>query len=651
MADLPKATTRIDDQAGGFAGSTGYIVVMGCVEKNADLTPRVYSSKSGLVEQHGYSQAVDYAALHLEETAKPVVFLALPTSTPGAVVRKDDSLVTGTSTLTVAAGSFGILDEIVGTVRVITGGTVGTAGIELGISIDGSRSETRVRLNLATSYVIPYVGVTIGFGPGTLNSGDEFTFSTSAPIWSDASLDLARAALSSHQFPSRSWLLAEEIPTVAYAQAARDAVNTYETLNERFTCVRVSLKDKDPAASKTKLSRNMVGSPSLTFANVTPTSGTVTRANGSWITDGFAVSDTVVIKGSVSNNVSGIVTAVAALAITVTATIVNEASVSGASVLASETISFAEVGSVGDTITRSSGSWIAEGFKIGDEIQITGTQLNNITGTVAAVTATVITLDDDDLAPEVIASHLVTVTAVKSFASHVSGLGVAFAGIDAQRRINLGYGRARVRSNITGAIMRRPVQWMASVRQYQHDLHIPTFKKQLGPHSKWSIMNDSGTSVEYDERVHGGALAARFTCARTWANGPNGTFIALDLTRATEASLLSRQHNMDVANLACSIVQAETENFIGTTPQLQPNGRATKSELASYASRVNSVFDRELRSDKQNEGPRASSAVYTPSPNDILNVPAATLNGIASLGLNGTIENVNTSVRVPTGGN
>lgn len=64
------------------------------------------------------------------------------------------------------------------------------------------------------------------------------------------------------------------------------------------------------------------------------------------------------------------------------------------------TVTFAEVGATGDTITRSFGSWTDDGFEAGDEITVTGSASNNVTGTIASLTALVITLGDTDLTAE-----------------------------------------------------------------------------------------------------------------------------------------------------------------------------------------------------------------------------------------------------------
>jgi hypothetical protein len=69
MAILPAASTTIDDEAGALAGGTGYAVVVGCVQDNDDITPRVFTSTASLIDQHGYSPAVDYCALLGRTTA------------------------------------------------------------------------------------------------------------------------------------------------------------------------------------------------------------------------------------------------------------------------------------------------------------------------------------------------------------------------------------------------------------------------------------------------------------------------------------------------------------------------------------------------------------------------------------------------------
>ena len=77
-----------------------------------------------------------------------------------------------------------------------------------------------------------------------------------------------------------------------------------------------------------------------------------------------------------------------------------EVTLSRALLTGSPTLTFAEVGATGDTITRSAGSWITDGFAVGMLVRVRGSALNNVTGTIAALTATVLTFGTTDLANE-----------------------------------------------------------------------------------------------------------------------------------------------------------------------------------------------------------------------------------------------------------
>jgi hypothetical protein len=566
MAELPNASVTIDDEAGAFGGGTGYIVVAGCAANNADAVPRVFASTRSLLENHDYTPAVSYCASHFQETGLPVIFCGLPIATPGVVGSEDDTGVTGTSVITAVAGASGALEQLDGRVEVVTGGTIGTSQIVLDLSLNGGRTSTTVRLGTASSYAIPYVGVTLNFAAGTLVAGDVFTFRTTAPMWDSAGLALAKANLAAQLKLSRTWLVVGDLPSSTFAGYVTTQVNAYETADDRFVFARCSVKDRLPLAKKSK-----VGGETLTFNT---TGDTITRSAGSWLDDGFAVGDTVTIDGTLSNDGSFPITALSATVLTTSVNLVNE------------------------------------------------------------------TIDSED----------VDVVKALTKAAWMSALDSSFASVDGQKRISLSAGRGWKQDPITGVLFRRPASWFASLREYGHDLHIPTFRKADGPLDGVSLEDEDGNIVdEFDERVDGGGLAARFTCLRTYSNGPRGTFVALDLTRATEGSLLSRTQNMAVANLACTVCQAETENAIGQVLELTDDGTATPAARQKIESRVNSALQRALLQ-AGSEGARASYAKWSASAADVLNVPGAEMTGVLELRLNGTLERITTRVLVQTNG-
>lgn len=644
MATLPEASLVINEAAGAFAGGTGYAVVMACVSQNADSVPRVVSSTQDLLTEYAYNQGVDYCALHFAQTRKPVIFIGMPVTTAGAVLFTNNVGVTGTAAITVAAASSGIMDEVdAGSITMVAGVNVGTDQLVFDLSLDGGVSTQRVRLGNATSYTVPYVGIVFNFGNGTLNPGDVFKFATSAPMWGSTAISTARTALARQQNLARSWMVIGDLPSSTFANYVVTEVNNYMTTNQRFTYARAQVSDRLPLATKSQINVHYIPGSSAETLTFAAAGHTITRSAGSFITDGFAVGDMVTVSGSVSNNGSaGEITVLTATVMTFASGLVNEGPSSGIALVGSEAITFA---TPGNTVTRVIGSWLTEGFAVGMSVKITGTTSNNVTETITALSATVMTFASGLANEGPLPGASVAVQQVNAMASWVSAQTAAFAVVDAQKRVDFGAGRAVVQSPITGWNMRRPCQWAVSCREYQHDLQIPTYRKADGPLDGFEIADANGNIQEYDELLDGGLLAGRFTCLRSYANGPLGAFVALSLTRDSEGAILSRTHNMAVTDLACTVTQAETENAIGQVLILNGDGTGTDASLSLIEQRVNSALQVNLLQ-KFQEGQRASSAVWTASRTDVLNTAGATLHGTLALELDGTIENIATTVVV-----
>ena len=493
MATTPKATTKVSETAGA-SGAAGLDVlcVMAPVAQNADMTGRLFGTTDDIIAFHGYSQGADYCSFHFDETGLNVYFVGLPIVTPGVISRVNQSGNTGTSTVSAVAGGAGCLDEHSGSVQVLTGGTVGTDQIVLSLSIDGGRSVKTVRLGTATSYVIPDINVTLNATVGTLIAGQTvLSWFGSGPASDATSRATARQNLAAGDQAIRSILFIGDIATGAEAQGILDQLNTYETANERFVYGRVSIKDRLPYSTLSKVVAIMTGSPALTFA----ASGfTVTRAAGSWLADGFAAGDWITFTGTASNNTALACTGVTATVLTFASGIANETT-SLARVTATPKLTFV---ASSHTITRSRGSWLDDGFRVGDVPTITGSASNNTTLTAATgVTATVLTFASG-VVDETVASSAVTLTAGQLKAAHVAAMNTQFADVTGPTafRIDLGIGRARKASPYNQWSHRRPVTWAASIREYQNDLMVPTWRKQLGntgwtsktcPRSSWSM--------------------------------------------------------------------------------------------------------------------------------------------------------------------
>lgn len=648
MTTVPSAKTRVSDTAGATARGLDVICVIAPVSQSADLTPRLFGKAAAIYAQHAYSDSLEYAAYHISKTGKSVLFIGVPIAQPGVVGRIDNSGNTGTSAVSVVAGSSGILGEHDGVVTCDVGGTIGVDQIKLSISLDGGRSKRSVRLGTGNSYTIPYIGAALSFGAGTLVADDVvLTWHGSSPKADASGWQQARARLAAQQKMFRSVMNAVDFANHDEANAYRAEWASYRTENDRFVYARGSVPDHLPQAALSHESTRMTGNPSLTFAEVGASGDTITRAAGSWLSDGFHAGDWFAVTGSASNNVAGVLASLSGTVLTLGTTDLAAEVASNVTVTAAPAIAFAS-----HTATRNRGSWLDDGFRIGDSVPISGTASNNVTAVVTAVSALVLTFGATTFVGETLSSASVTMTAGQTKAAWMAAQDAEFETVRGGEdgfRLDLGAGRARIISPFSGWLFRRPVSWDASAREYQHDLHIATWRKSDGPTG--ADLNDAdGQLVEWDDYVDGGAgSAAGFTTYRTWSNGPEGAFITQSLTRADEDSLLSMTHNVSVVNLACTVNQVATENFVGRSLLLNDDGTATTDSLSTLESEVNAALELALLQNR-GEGQRASKATWTASTDDILNIPEAELTGTLDLNLNGTIHSVNTTVRLRSGG-
>jgi hypothetical protein len=657
MSAVPRATVTVDPTSAAPGGGDDLICVLAPCVSLADRKPRQYGNVASLILNHGYCEGAEYAALHFAATGLPLLFVGMPIGTAGAVSRSTGFTNTGSSVVTAVAGVNGVLAEHEGVLKVVAGGTIGTSQIKLDLSLDGGRSFQPLRLGTANSYVIPNVGVTLNFGAGTLVTGNTvLQWFGSGPLVNTADFAAVRAELAAGLRQFRSLLVVGDCQNLAGANALVTQLNAYATENDRHVYGRWSVRDRLAQAQMSIPQARLTGTPTLTFAEVGATLDTVTRNTGSWLADGFVNGDTVTFAGTALNNVSGPITALTDTVMTFGTTDLAAEVIAvqpgGVTCTGSPTITFAEVGATADTITRSRGSWLVDGFRVGDTLAVTGTASNNVsTDALAGVTALVLTLGTTDLAAEVIGAAGLTIISNQTKAVWMAARDAEYATLDGQPRIDLSAGRSSETSPYTGFERRVPAAWLASVREYQHDLHIPTWRKDLGPiGTGGGLFNANSDLVEWDDRVDGGAgSAARFTTLRTWANGPRGTFVTLSLTRAGDGKIESLTHNQAVINAGCNTVQLATENVIGRTLQLNSDGTATKESLNVIQGEVNAQLEAALLASR-GEGPRASSAVWTPASDDVYNVPEPLMNGVLALLLNGTVHSVATRVRVQTNG-
>ena len=128
-------------------------------------------------------------------------------------------------------------------------------------------------------------------------------------------------------------------------------------------------------------------------AGVAITNATISRNSGSWIADQFAAGQTIVVNGTLADDNSYVVSAISAdgktlflqTGATLAAGTAAPPKVTGSKLTGNPTLTFAGGPGVAQTIVRSTGTWLADGFNAGQSITITGSQANDGVYTIASI--------------------------------------------------------------------------------------------------------------------------------------------------------------------------------------------------------------------------------------------------------------------------
>ena len=239
---------------------------------------------------------------------------------------------------------------------------------------------------------------------------------------------------------------------------AADAL-TNETASGEALAVK---KSGDPTVAVT-------GGQTISFAdNATgggDTRDTITRSTGSWLADRYKAGDTVNVSGTTSNNgryrIAEITQDGRVLILAVADTLTGEEHASGAVKVelvpfgvmsgAPSLNFFAALGANPHTIQRSAGSWLDDGFAVGDTITVNGTTVPNNSYTITAISTNgrIITLDDDDVLGDAMLGESQSVerkAPVTATAAGSSGIG---AGVAAAINTAVVTNRAAVEGDVT----------------------------------------------------------------------------------------------------------------------------------------------------------------------------------------------------------
>jgi len=199
MSQPSVTITELDGALGILPISAGRLLAVVGVSSTGPIdTPATYARVSQLTADFGIGPMVEAAAYSIEKFGRPVLVVRTGQSTPGSYPAGAAVVFTGTGTSVVTVDvATEPDDDFEPSIRVISGGTIGVAGITFRWSLDGGRTLSPVTaLGVANTFTFPTSGgVTIDFAAGTLVAGDTVYFVAKAPKWNTTEVASALDAL------------------------------------------------------------------------------------------------------------------------------------------------------------------------------------------------------------------------------------------------------------------------------------------------------------------------------------------------------------------------------------------------------------------------------------------------------------------------
>jgi hypothetical protein len=173
-------------------GNTEYVIGIGSTGPFYQI---IQSTNPTDFQANGTGPGVELAGFITNSTGNPVAFVAVPANANGTNSGIKGSTPGGsTSTVTLTGTP---VDTYYGLLTCLVGGTIGVAGIQLGISLDAGRT-TYLTVNLGTANTVliqipgqPSTGITLNFAAGTMVANDTWGWLSTEPTWSDAQIQSA----------------------------------------------------------------------------------------------------------------------------------------------------------------------------------------------------------------------------------------------------------------------------------------------------------------------------------------------------------------------------------------------------------------------------------------------------------------------------
>lgn len=271
-------TTR-DGQLGVLPISSGKpTLYIGPSTAGSLTTPSVHARARLLQAAYGYGPNVEYACADIATYGRPAGILRCAATTAGTVGDINDTGVAGTSDPTVDAVLRVPNDTYDIAVRIVTGGTVETAGIayQYSLNYNAALSESDnnwsppIALGTATAIDIPDTGIQFDLAAGTLLAGDIWTLRCNGPECGTSDVQAAAEVIAAW---ATEWEhLVFTAPVSTAIAGVLDGLMTTMRARGQFTCfwsasARVPTAVETDATYQTALGTELAAL-ATTFGNV-----------------------------------------------------------------------------------------------------------------------------------------------------------------------------------------------------------------------------------------------------------------------------------------------------------------------------------------------------------------------------------------------
>jgi len=231
----PKVTITTTDGGLGTVPNQGgkLVAVLGPAVSGVYETPAGYGRPKDVIAAFTSGPLVEWATYFQARYGRGAIPIRThATGTAGSAGSLVTTGVLGTSAVTIG-GTPAPTDDLDVVFKVVTGGTIGTAGITYQTSLDGGRTFSPVTaLGTATTLTISGTATELDFAAGTLLAGDKVTYTTHAPAPSAVELGAALTALGNSNLDWEFALIATPITAAIFDQletsfAAMQAAGKY----------------------------------------------------------------------------------------------------------------------------------------------------------------------------------------------------------------------------------------------------------------------------------------------------------------------------------------------------------------------------------------------------------------------------------------